>query len=494
MIARYRHPRIAEIFSDQNKLSGWQKVELANIKACEDLKIIPIGTHEEIAKIWEDNSIDLEWWQNRDEEIHHDLNAFLDERMRFLPSRLHQYVHKNITSYDTEEPTFHRMLLDSYDIIQELYSKFERSLADLAVKYRYTIMMARTHGQEAELQSFGARALTWLVDFHQAYYEVQVAVENLQYCKLSGAIGKYGSIAPETERYALAILGFKPFYGATQIMPRTMQVPLAQALMNLALVLDKIGGDIRLAARSGRPLMQEPFGKKQKGSSAMAHKKNTIRTEQLEGMARMAKGFCGMIVDGIKTWEERSIEQSSAERIAWPDLFHVLCQSLKVANIVISNLKVYPDNMLEEVYLSRGVYASSEVKEFLKVRLAEFNFGYEDAYRIVQLACFNVFEVEAARLAIRNHVPDSLEDAESQLAAFSRLKAPKIISIESFIPLANLRVSESLEADQATVDEYNRVLKLVFSQQSDFDTWGLLFNPSFLLKNEEVLFKNILGY
>ena len=152
-------------------------------------------------------------------------------------------------------------------------------------------MMARTHGQEAELQSFGARILTWIVDLRQAYSGVELAQRNLHYCKLSGAIGKYGDMNPEIERLSLSILGFEPFHGATQIIPRTLQVPLAQSLMNLAMVIDKIGNDIRLSARSGRPLMQEPFGKKQKGSSAMPQKKNPIRTEQLEGMARMAKGF-----------------------------------------------------------------------------------------------------------------------------------------------------------------------------------------------------------
>ncbi|PJA09925.1 adenylosuccinate lyase, partial [Candidatus Falkowbacteria bacterium CG_4_10_14_0_2_um_filter_41_15] len=233
--------------------------------------------------------------EKRDQEIHHDLNAFVDERIRHINSHLHQYFHKNITSYDTEEPAFAYSLSEAVRVIEPLGAALEQTLKALAIKYRHTIMNGRTHGQEAEMQSFGARCLTWLADYLVARKALWQSLDNLKYSKLSGAIGKYGSLDPKIEEGALKILGFVPFYGATQIMPRILYAPIAQNLCNLVAVIDKIGMDIRLASRSGRPLLQEPFKKKQKGSSAMPHKKNTIRTEQLEGMARMAKGYMVMI-------------------------------------------------------------------------------------------------------------------------------------------------------------------------------------------------------
>jgi adenylosuccinate lyase len=414
--------------------------------------------------------------------------------VRHLPTQLHQYIHKSITSYDTEEPAFARMLKEANDCLEELSDSLELTLENQAKKYRYTIMNARTHGQEAELQSFGARILTWLVEYQAANAAWRDSLHNLKFSKLSGAIGKYGSLNPEIEQQALEILGFTPCYGATQIMPRILYAPIAQTLSNLVAVIDKIGNDIRLMARSGRPLVQEPFKKKQKGSSAMPHKKNTIRCEQLEGLARLAKGYASMIAANIKTWEERAIEQSSVERVAWPDLFHTAAQALQVLDRVLEGLQVYPDNMLEEIYESRGVYASSEAKEFLKDRLK--NLEYEDIYRIVQIACFNIFEPSRKRLLIRNIMPASLIEAGNLLITIEDLvtsESAQVISIQDFIPGAQLRPTDSLDITPQQVATYNQALKELFSSPEVTKDWQEIFTPQFILKNEGRLYKEILN-
>jgi adenylosuccinate lyase len=487
MLDRYANPEITKIFSDEHKLNLWQETELAVIEAMLGLGMIRQKNYEIIFMTLKNAPIDLEWWKKRDKEIHHDLNAFIDERVRHLPTELHQYFHKNITSYDTEEPAFARMLREATEVLLPLCGVLKGELIGLAIKYRFTIMNARTHGQEAELQSFGARCLSWAADYDVASQALIRTLENLGYSKLSGAIGKYGSLNPEIEKLTLSALGFKPFPGATQIMPRILYAPVAQALSNLVSVLDKIAGDIRLAARSGRPIMQEPFQKKQKGSSAMPHKKNTIRTEQIEGMARLARGYMIAISENVKTWEERAIEQSSVERVAWPDLFHVTAQALKVMNLVLSDLKVYPDNMLQEIYESRGVYASSEAKEFLKTQ----GLSHEAAYRIVQLASFNVFEPGTGRLAIRETIPASFGEANNSLKVVSHLKSEKIVSIEDFIPRASLRVSENLDATWGDVDNYNAVLHQLFSDKEIVNKWHKLFSPEYLLKHEKFLYEQM---
>ena len=494
MVERYENKEIKKIFSDEHKLWLWQETELAVIKAMLKAGLIAQDEFDAIDHILRKTPIDINWWLERDAAIHHDLNAFLDERLQHLPKKLHQHFHKNITSYDTEEPAFARSLSEAAKVLEPLIISLEKTLEALAIKYRYTIMIGRTHGQEAELQTFGAKCLTWLADFRAARKMYAYSLKVLQYSKLSGAIGKYGGLDPEIEKEALGILGFIPFYGATQIMPRILYAPIAQSLSNMVSLMDKIGHDIRLAARSGRPILQEPFKSKQKGSSAMPQKKNTIRTEQLEGMARAAKGYMIMITDNIKTWEERAIEQSCVERIAWPDIFSVAAQSLKVLDGVLSRLTVYPDNMLQEIYESRGVYASSEVKEFLKEHLSESGLTYEDIYRIVQLACFNVFEPRREIVDIRDTVPSSFEEAKKLLNEIGEIKRKRddIISIQDFIPFAFLRTSKLLDITEEQVESYSDALQKLFAKDGIRKKWNDIFDLKFLLRHQDRLYQEII--
>ncbi len=493
MDPRYVKSDVTKAWSNEHKLGLWQGTELAAMSAQVELGNVPLEAFRKIDSLWRATPIDVEWWKARDKEIHHDLNAFLDERLRHLPKELQQYVHKDMTSYDTEESPFARILLECLELVSTRYKDIQQVMVSLARKYRYTLMNARTHGQEAELQSFGARCLTWGKDLFVANETLANASKNLKYSRMSGAIGKYGSIDPELERKALRILGFEPFYGATQIMPRILYAPVAQGLCGLVQVVDKIATDIRLNARSGRPLMREPFKKKQKGSSAMPHKRNPISLEQLKGMARMAIGYMNMITANVATWEERSIEQSSVERVAWPDLFHVTVHALETLTNILADLQVYPENMLLEVYESRGVYASSEVKEFLKEHLVPKGLGYEDVYRIVQLACFNVFEPSWQWKRLREFGPKSYEDASALLKAMENLPPREVVSIREFIPTGRLLPTDELDVSKERTKIYNRYLKDLFADRTVRAQWDRLFEPAFLLKHEATLYQHIIG-
>lgn len=494
MDSRYTNNDIAEIWSTEKKLSLWQKTELAVIEARVSSGKVPKEAFQKIMLALDANAIDIGWWKKRDAEIHHDLNAFIDERLRFIPQELHQYFHKRITSYDTEEPAFGRMISESLDIIWKTSSIFQEVVRELAIKHRYTIMNGRTHGQEAELQTFGKRCLAWYADFQISLNNLIDAAGGIKYSKLSGAIGSYGSIDPETERKALAILGFEPFYGATQIMPREIYAPVANALAQIVETLNKIALAIRLGARSGRPIFHEPFAKKQKGSSAMPHKKNTIITEQLEGMARMARGYSEMITCNIQTWEERAIEQSCVERVAWPDLFHVVVHSMARMTKVLGGLVVYPDNMLLEIVESRGCYASNEAKEFLKEEGAKFGLSHEDAYRIIQLAAFNAFAPSDRALSARRNIPQSLADADLALRDAGLFPlGSEVVSIRELISLGKLvSMPDQLEATNDVVWQWNKLLGEIFSNHSVLEQWRRIFEPSYLLKNETTLYREIL--
>jgi len=489
MHSRYIDTVMAEIWSDQKKLALWQETELCVLKARAEMHKIPFEVYEKISGFLMAEPIDLKFWQERDAVIHHDLNAFLEERKRHLPPELRRYFHDGMTSYDTEEAAFARTLDKSLGVVLGKVGPLERFLGQLAIDHRQTVMMGKTHGQEAELMTFGRRVLSWLAELKNARLQMEKARNNLSYSKLSGAIGNYSSISPDLEKRALELVGSKsgmlmlPFVGATQIMPRSMYVPLASSLATMVCVLAKIANDIRLMARTPNPLVQEPFGKKQKGSSAMPHKKNTISSEQMEGMARMAKGYFQMVLDNVFTWEERAIEQSCVERVAWPDLFHVALRSLKVMSNVIFGLRIYPKNMLREVLESAGCYASAVAKEVLKELGEEYNLGDEDAYRIVQLAAFN------ARGAFSTDVIGNLEDSESWAHQANGRLYPE--SIRLIIAHAHLTVSSQLEADQEQVDVWNQRLSEIFSNEDNCRRWERVFSFSYLLRHEQYVFENV---
>jgi adenylosuccinate lyase len=493
MIERYENPEIARIWSDENKTRFWQDTELRVILAKAEKGKIPSHIARGIADKLEDIPIDPVWWKKRENETHHDLVAFVDERTRHLPLEWKLYFHADdMTSYDTEEPAFVRMLALSCLQVFESVLALGGVVSAMARKYRHTLMMGRTHGQGAELQTFGKECLTWLVGLRVCQEQLEHSASNLKYSKISGAVGNYGGIDPEVEKLALSYMGLEPFYGATQIMPRVLYVPVAQALCNLTQFLSKIAYDIRLGARSPRPIYQEPFGKKQLGSSAMPHKRNPIKCEQVEGLARLAMGYMIATTTNIPTWEERSIEQSSVERVAWPDLFHVTMQALKVMKGVLSGLQVYPDNMLWEIVESRGCYASGKAKELLAELIESHGLSREDAIRIIQLAAFNAYEPSDFVQHLRDN-PDSLKGYEPIIGE-SKFKI-FYTNIQFLIPNGELRESRLLDIPPDTIEGWNKSLLTIFDSRNgeNIRRWKEVFDPSHLLRNEPTLFKQILG-
>ena len=234
----------------------------------------------------------------------------------------------------------------------------------------------------------------------------------------------------------------------------------------------------------------------------MPHKKNTIVTEQTEGMAQMARHQSACLQENIKTWEERAIAQSSVERVFWPDLFHVTVRALKNMSRVMRDLVVYPDNMLVEIVESRGCYASNEAKETLLEMGAPFGLTREEAYRIIQLACFNVFEPKKVVIKdLREHPPGSLEDADVSLRSIRDIivgwnMQEHLIPIGEVIINGELRTNAQLDADEQTVKRWNEILRNIFmttKSQGCVDSWALIFEPSHILANEANLFKKTFG-
>jgi len=490
MIPRYANADVTRITSDLEKLLKWQRVELAAIKARVRQRKTTQAAYDAIRTALEANPPDVAWWKARDAEISHDLLAFIDERRRFIPVEFQSEFHKGMTSYDTEEPAHALTLLELHALVEAGLRTFDEVIDRQKLVYENVIFLDRTHGQGAKLRSFGGRFKNWQAALDVDRLQLGRAIGLCQYSRMSGAIGNFGSgLNPLFEAEALGILGLMPFPGATQIMPREIYVPLAQALANLCRTLGKVAGDVRLSARSGFPLCHEPFGKSQKGSSAMPHKKNTILTEQMTGMVRMATRFEVMIADGIDTWEARSIEQSCVERVAWPDLFHVTLRMLSVMTKVLDGLVVYQDNMLREIVESRGTYASEEAKSFLAERVTAFGKDAEIAYRIVQLAAFNVLEPKGFWAEVRNQDPAKmlLDDADGLLNEARKVTTDYGDTIETVIASGALVANQFLGATHLDVAAWNSLLQEIFQIEADQVAWSELFKPSNLLKYESHL-------
>ncbi len=493
MHSRYIDSRIKQIWNDENKLMLWQETELAVLKTRADMGEITQEEYRSIEGVLNITPIDMGFWRERDAVLNHDLNAFLEERSRHLPLALRKYFHKDMTSYDTEEAAFTQMLQRSATfVIDEVVSLME-ILRQKAMEYRYVLKMGRTHCQQADLQTFGQVLLTWYQDQFICFDILKFAKSYLRASKLSGAIGNYTGLSPEMERRALEILKLTPWYGATQIMPRHRFSVLAISLVSTVMSLDKLATEFRLGSRNPYPLWQEPFGKKQKGSSAMPQKKNPIGTEKVEGMGRMAKGYLLMLVDNIRTWEQRAIEQSCVERVAWPDLFHVTIHTLNTIRKVVSGMRVYPENMLRDIAESRGCYAASEAKERLADILTPHGLEREDAYRIVQLAAFNAFEPAPNIRKYHDQRPGSLAEARDSLEGFGGLESPVPPSLLSIITNGHLEVSDQLEPNRKQVVLWNAILFEVFKDKNIDQSFKEVFSPEYLLRHEATLYKEILG-
>ena len=490
MIDRYTDKTIADIWTHESKLARWREVELAVILARENLGRIPKGTQEQIAASLV--KIDEEFvnrWLEKEKANGHDLAAFVELEQDSLPANLRQEFHKDMTSFDTEEPAFAAMLEKSVYEIVNMVLGLLRTVKTKALEYRFVPMLGRTHCRTAEIQSFGRRWLTWYVNVKLALEKLENASIRPKFSKLSGALGTGSGIDPELEEVALRILGLKPFVGATQIMPRAAYTQVADALADFVSELEKIGIDIRLGTRDPFPLWNEPFGKNQKGSSAMPHKKNPISSEKVAGMARLARAYASAIKEGIPAWEERDISQSSVERVSWPDLLHVTAHALSAINKVLEGLVVYPANMLREICSSGGTYAASKAKTLIAEWLAPHGLDAQVAYRIVQLAASNVFECPQVKELLFRTLNDADSNFDHTLAIGNRL----VSSIEDIICGGALRPSRTLDANAMGIAPLNATLQQVFADKAKRTEWASIFHPSYWLRNEAEQFKTVFG-
>lgn len=376
MIERYTLPEMGAIWTDEYRFRTWLQVEIAVCEAQAELGRIPQEAVEEIKK---KANFDPKRIAEIEAEVHHDVIAFLTNVNEYVGDA-GRYIHLGLTSSDVLDTALSLQLVASLDIILACLEETIQAIRYQAQKHRYTIMVGRTHGVHAEPITFGFKLAGWLAEMRRHRERLVRLREEVAVGKISGAVGTYANIDPRVEAIACAKLGLKPDTASTQVISRDRHAHFVQQLALLAATLERFAVEIRNLQRTDVLEVEEYFREGQKGSSAMPHKRNPVRSERITGMARIIRGNALAALENVALWHERDISHSSVERVILPDTCILLHFMLREMTDLIQNLLVYPENMLENMNVYGGVIFSQRVL----LALVEKGMSREEAYKIVQ--------------------------------------------------------------------------------------------------------------
>jgi adenylosuccinate lyase len=376
MIDRYSRKQIASIWSLENKFKIWLDIEIAACEANAQLGIIP---EEDLAIIKEKANFDVKRIEEIENQVHHDVIAFLTCVAEYVgPSS--RYIHYGLTSSDIVDTALSIQMKQAGEIILNDIDELLEVLKKLALKYKHTPCMGRSHGVHAEPTTFGTKMALYYHEFLRNRKRMQDAIDEISYGKLSGAVGTFSNIDPQVEEIVCKKLGLKPDPISTQIIQRDRHAHYMAAIAICAGTLDKLATEIRHLQRTEVREVEEPFQKGQKGSSAMPHKRNPILCERVSGLSRVIKANLMVALDNMTLWHERDISHSSAERVILPDSTIALDYLLSRMIFILENLHVYPDAMLKTIEKTGGLFYSQS----LLLKLVEKGYTREEAYQIVQ--------------------------------------------------------------------------------------------------------------
>jgi adenylosuccinate lyase len=378
---------MARIWSDEGKLRAWLEVELAATAAWAELGIVPpeaaCALKEKAAPPTPERVAELE------ATLHHDTAAFVDAVAEQLGEE-GRWFHYGLTSSDVVDTALSLQIREAGTLILEEIDRALAAVVARAEQHRGTLQIGRTHGVHAEPTTFGLKLAGWAFELDRNRRRVTRALDGMRVGKLSGAVGTYAATDPELERIACERLGLEPAPTSTQVLQRDRHAELLNALALVASSLDKFALEIRHLARTEVAEVQEPFGKGQKGSSAMPHKRNPVVAERICGLARVVRGAAGVGLENIALWHERDISHSSAERVVVPDAFLAVDYMLDRFTWLIEGLVVREERMRRNLEASHFLFFSQRVL----LALVESGLGRDDAYRLVQRNAMRAWDEE----------------------------------------------------------------------------------------------------
>ena len=376
MIERYSRKQIREIWKDYNKYSIWLDIELAAAEAMEKYKIIPKGV---VKKVKSKAKINVKRILQIEDKVKHDVIAFLTS-ITEKAGKEARYLHKGMTSSDVLDTCFNLQLKQSGEIILNDISELLRSIKKQAIKHKYTLCIGRSHGIHAEPITFGLKMLTFYQEFLRNKKRLEESIKEISTCAISGAVGTFANIDPRIESYVAKKLKLDIEPISTQIIPRDRHAQFFCTLGIIASSIERFAVEIRHLQRTEVLEVEEFFGKKQKGSSAMPHKKNPILSENLTGLARLIRSSVVPALENVALWHERDISHSAVERNIGPDATIALDFALSRLSNVVKDLSIYPKNMKKNLNITNGIFFSQRVL----LELTTAGFTREESYKIVQ--------------------------------------------------------------------------------------------------------------
>ena len=382
MIDRYSRAEIKSIWELENKFDYYLRVELAVCEAYAQLGQIPKVNLNEIKQ---KASFTIERIDEIEREVKHDVIAFLTAINESVGEENAKYIHMGLTSSDVIDTAFALQIKDSAKIIENDLDELINLIKELAFKYKKTVCIGRSHGVHAEVTTFGFKLLNWLDGLERAKKTFINVLEEISVGQISGPVGTYSNVSPEVERLACEKLNLPPAKISTQIISRDRHAKFMASLSIISSLIEQFATEIRHLQKTEVREVEEGFGKNQKGSSAMPHKKNPVLCENLCGLARVVRSNMITAFENINLWHERDISHSSAERIIFPDSLILVDFMLHRFTEVMSNLVVYEDNMLKNINLYGGIVFSQKVL----LKLVEKGYTRERAYKIVQKHALN---------------------------------------------------------------------------------------------------------
>jgi adenylosuccinate lyase len=387
VIERYTLPEIGAVWTEEAKYRAWLEVELAVCRARAQRGEIPA---EEVQELAEKADFTVERIREIEAETNHDVIAFVSTVAEAVDSPVARHVHFGLTSSDVLDTAGALQLSKALDLIHREAGELGLLLCEMALEHRDTIMVGRTHGVHAEPTVLGHKISVWAFEMERNLERLAHAREVAAVGKISGAVGAYANVDPKVEAITCEELGLKPASASTQILQRDRHAEVLSMLAILGSTIEKIALEIRGAQRTEVRELAEPFGRGQKGSSAMPHKRNPILSERLCGMARLLRGYASVGFENNALWQERDISHSSAERVVLPDATILSLYMLRSTSRILRGLQVYKDRMLDNLNLGGGVVYSGRVL----LALVEAGMSRDDAYAIVQGAAMQAWEGE----------------------------------------------------------------------------------------------------
>ncbi|MGC9292353.1 MAG: adenylosuccinate lyase [Acidobacteriaceae bacterium] len=386
MIARYTRPAMGRIWDEENKYRMWLAVEVAASETLAEFGIVPV---EAARAIRERGGFDVARIQQIEAEVRHDVIAFTTAVAEKIGPES-RWLHYGLTSNDVVDTAQALQVKDASAILRQDILRLLDVLRRRAIEFQHTPTIGRTHGVHAEPTTFGLKLLNWYAEMRRNLRRFDAAAEGMRIGKLSGAVGVFGHLKPEHEARICERLGLTPAPIATQVVQRDRHAAYISTLAILASTLDKIALEVRHLQRTEVREAEEFFSEKQKGSSAMPHKRNPITCEQICGLARVVRGNVQPALENIALWHERDISHSSVERVILPDSTILADYLLDKTATLIEKLLVYPQRMARNLESTGGLIFSGQ----LLLDLAEAGMSREDAYRLVQQHAMRAWKEE----------------------------------------------------------------------------------------------------